>query len=242
MLALPLAVLAACSSGGGGNNGGNSPPPPPPPPPQDSVQVSGTVSYEFVPANANCAGLNFSETQTRPIRGATVRLLDATSGAELGTMASGPTGAYSFIGIDADTLVRLQVRAELKRTGVPAWDVEVRDNVDTSPSPPPLATRPLYVLDGTQFNTGTADIVRNLAAQTGWGGSSYTGARAAAPFAILDAISEAGDPERLLEGLGARTRRGQGQRGSNAGGLVTTGRPGDDGDRRAADGAVAGHA
>jgi len=64
----------------------------------------------------------------------------------------------------------------------------VRDNVDTSGSPPPLGSRPLYVVDGTLFNTGSSDMVRNLTANTGWDGSNYTAARAAAPFAILDTI------------------------------------------------------
>jgi hypothetical protein len=47
----------------------------------------------------------------------------------------------------------------------------------------------LYVVDGTIFNTGGSNISnRNLTATTGWGSSSYTGDRAAAPFAILDAM------------------------------------------------------
>src|SRR5690606_26346255 len=41
------------------------------------------------------------------------------------------------------------------------------------------------------FNTGSADSVRDLHAPSGWGGSSYTGPRAAAPFAILDVIYDA---------------------------------------------------
>ena len=55
------------------------------------------------------------------------------------------------------------------------------------PIPPPLGSRPLYAYEET-FNSGGADLVRNVTATTGWGGSSYTTTRAAAPFAILDAI------------------------------------------------------
>ena len=36
------------------------------------------------------------------------------------------------------------------------------------------------------MNSGSADSTRNLNAPSGWGGSSYTGTRAAGPFAILD--------------------------------------------------------
>ncbi len=152
------------------------------------VTVSGQVLYEFVPPNANCNGLNFSATQTRPIRAATVQLIDTASGNVLGMTIASDNGDYSFSNVAAGLDVRLRVRAELKRSGAPSWDVEVRDNVDTSPTPPPLGSRPLYVLDGADFNTGTANVDRDLTATTGWDGTSYSGTRAAAPFAILDAI------------------------------------------------------
>ena len=152
------------------------------------VTVSGTTFYEFVPPNNNCRGLNFDGIQTRPIRAATVQLIDAGSGNVLDTTVAAENGNYAFSNVDGNLDVRLRVRAELKRTGSPSWDVEVRDNVDTSASPPPLGSRPLYVVDGANFNTGGADVTRDLTATTGWGGSSYTGNRAAAPFAILDAI------------------------------------------------------
>jgi hypothetical protein len=155
-----------------------------------AVTVSGTVFYEFVPPNNNCQGLNFDDIQTRPIRAATVQLIDAGSGNVLGTTVAADNGGYSFSNVAGNLDVRLRVRAELKRTGSPSWDVEVRDNVDTSASPPPLGSRPLYVIEGANFNTGGADVTRDLTATTGWGGSSYTSDldRAAAPFAILDAI------------------------------------------------------
>ncbi|MBT8110474.1 MAG: hypothetical protein KJO27_07090 [Gammaproteobacteria bacterium] len=152
-----------------------------------AVTVSGKVFYEFVPPNPLCRGLNFNATETRPIRAATVQLLDAGSNV-LATTVAAANGDYVFANIPANLSVRLRVRAELKRTGSPSWDVDVRDNVDTSPNPPALGSRPLYVVDSAVFNTGGADVSRDLTATTGWGGSSYTGPRAAAPFAILDAI------------------------------------------------------
>jgi hypothetical protein len=159
-------------------------------PPPNSVTVSGTAAYEFVPPNDVCQGLDFNSITVRPIRGATVQLLDSSSGV-LDTTTSDDNGAYSFAGVAPNTMVRVRVRAELKRAGSPGWDVEVRDNVDTSATPPPLGARPLYTVSGSQFDTGTANVTHNLTAQTGWNGSSYTGARAAAPFAILDTIYSA---------------------------------------------------
>jgi K319L-like, PKD domain len=155
-----------------------------------AVTVAGIVSFEFALPNANCRGLNLDNPETRPIRGATVQFFDS-SNALLGSTVSGPDGSYSFTNIDANQDVYVRVRAELKSSGPAAWDVEVRDNVDTSGSPPPLASRPLYVVDFPTFNTGAANIPdADFTATTGWNGSAYTGPRQAAPFAILDAIMD----------------------------------------------------
>ena len=152
------------------------------------VIVAGVVSFEFVLPNVNCNGLNLNNPVTRPIRGVTVQLFDASNNL-LGTTVSGNDGSYSFSNINSSLDVRIRVRAELQSSAPAVWDVEVRDNVDTSPSPPPLTQRPLYVVDFALFNTGTNNISNaDFTATTGWGGTSYTGSRNAAPFAILDAI------------------------------------------------------
>lgn len=189
------AVLAACG-------GGSKKPTNPQPAPATSVTISGKVNYEFVPPNHGCAGLDFGNTVVRPIRGAPVQLIDANTQAVLGTTVSSDTGDYSFSNITPQTMVQLRVRAELKKTsGASTWDVEVRDNFDDSGSPPALGSRPLYVTQWAAFNSGSnATNIVNRTAVTGWDGASYTGDRAAAPFAILDTIYtgirfiEAGDP------------------------------------------------
>jgi len=172
-----------------GCGGGDSSPPPPPP---ASISVSGTVFYEFVPPNPICQGLDFGSIQLRPIRGATVQLLDG-AGNLLNSTTSNDSGDYSFSVVASNTTVQLRVRAELKRLGTPNWDVEVRDNVvdPTDPNPPVLSARPLYSIVSSTFSTGTSNVIRNLTATTGWDGSSYSGNRAAAPFSVLDAIYSA---------------------------------------------------
>ncbi|MCH9693232.1 MAG: PKD domain-containing protein [Gammaproteobacteria bacterium] len=155
---------------------------------QSSVAVAGTLSLEFALPNANCRGLNFNNLDVRPIRAVTVQLLDNT-GAVLDTTVSGDDGSYSFADVDPLIDVRIRVRAELIRGGSPSWDVEVRDN--TSNTGVPLTSRPLYVTDFPLFNTGSTDIAdADFTATTGWdtGANAYTGTRAAAPFAILDAV------------------------------------------------------
>lgn len=153
---------------------------------QAIVTVSGKVNYEFVPPNLNCNGLNFFGTFPRPIRGATVLLVDSVTGAELARTTSADNGDYEFTGVPATTDVRLRVLAELLRTGSPNWNAQVRDNTDAASGA--LPNRALYAVEGSDFNTGVADIDRDLTATTGWGVNSYTGPRSAAPFAILDAM------------------------------------------------------
>jgi hypothetical protein len=157
--------------------------------PQPVVTISGTVQYEFVPPNNNCFGLNYTGTVMRPIRQATVQILDDATGAVIDTVVSNDLGDYSFT-VLANTMVSLRVRAELIRGGSrPSWNVEVRDN--TADTGLPLSQRPLYVLDGSAFDSGNVSLNRDLTATTGWDGASYTGTRAAAPFSILDAIYSA---------------------------------------------------
>jgi hypothetical protein len=184
-------LISACGGGGGGESGATNPPSPPPtvPAPSERVTISGTAAFEFVPPNPNCQGLDFSATTVRPIRGATVQLVDL-SNRELASTVSAEDGSYSFPDIEPNIDVRIRVRAELKKSGSPSWDVEVRDNVvdPDDPNPPTLSNRPLYAIV-SDFNTGSnADLTRDLTARTGWDGASYSGTRAAAPFAVLDSI------------------------------------------------------
>ncbi len=126
-------------------------------------------------------------------------------------------GDYSFSNVAANTDVRIRVRAELKQAGAPGWDVEVRDNVDTSANPPPLAQRPLYVVQWASFNTGGIDIAdANFTAETGWDGASYTGTRAAAPLAILDQVYTG-----MRSILAERPSRGRSRRSTCSGASTT---------------------
>jgi len=145
------------------------------------------LSYEFPAPNNNCLGINLDNPQIRPIRQATVRLLNPTNRAVIASQVSSDSGAYSFT-VDGSTDFIISIVAELKAAN---WDVEIRDNVDTSASPAPLGQRPIYAMEQTFNSGGSNNSNLNFTATTGWGGSSYTGPRVAAPFAILDAFYSA---------------------------------------------------
>lgn len=158
------------------------------------VSVSGRLFYEFVPASvqgSQCLGLDFGSTETRPIRRVTVELRNSGN-TVLATTVTGDDGSYSFSNIPANLDVRVRARAELKQSGANAWDVEVRDNVDLSATPPPLDQRPLYAVQWALFNTGANNVSgADFTAASGWVNGSYRETRAAAPFAILDSIYSA---------------------------------------------------
>ena len=162
-------ALSACggdddAGGGGGGGGGGGPP----------GTVSGTATFDFVPAGSQ--GLNYTGTQARPIRGATVEIVSGAT--VLATTKTDANGAYS-VSVASNTSAFVRVKAELVQSGGPSFDFRVLDNTNGDA---------LYALDGPTFNTGTAASTQNVHAASGWGGSSYTSARSAAPFAILDTV------------------------------------------------------
>jgi hypothetical protein len=175
----PLVFVSACGGGGGG--GGSAPPPT-----EDTVTVSGRVTFDRVPFSTSVGrGLDFDSIIEAPAREVVVEIVDASAGTVIASTSTSPSDGSYTVTVPANRNVFVRARARSARTGTaPTWELEVRDNT---------AGNALYVLDGSSFNTGTADVTRNLRATSGWdpSTSSYTGARAAAPFAILDTLYQA---------------------------------------------------
>ncbi len=173
-LALPLmlsAGLAGCDSGGDDSDGT----------PVANVTVAGTVTYQKVPFNANGIGLNYAAIVNAPVRGAVVEILPTGSNAApLVTTITDANGAYSAqVGTGRSVFVR--VKAQLLRSGTPSWNFRVLNNTNSDA---------LYAMDSAVFTTGSSNITQNLNAASGWGGTSYTGPRVAAPFSLLDVAHE----------------------------------------------------
>lgn len=174
------ALLAGCGGGGGGGGGGGLPflpMTPITPGTANQVTLSGTATYEFVP-NPN-GTLVYASAAPRPVRGAPVEVLDAATSTQLAAATTDDNGAYS-VSVPANTAIAVRVKAQLARSGPGAsWDVTVRDNTRSGA---------LYSMQSPAFSSGAVAMVRDIHAPSGWGGSSYTGDRAAAPFAVLDTV------------------------------------------------------
>lgn len=167
---LVLLLLAGCHHGGGSS-----------PPLGPDVTLSGTVTFDLVPT-ANVAGvwqLDYPSTHSAPARGVTIEIVNGSN--VVATTTTDDAGAYS-LRVASNQNVFVRARAELNRVGAPGWTVLVADNTQGDG---------LYVLDSDTFLLGASGATRDLHAASGWGGSRYTSSRAAAPFAILDAVYDA---------------------------------------------------
>ncbi len=137
----------------------------------------GKLTYDRVPSTLE-NGLNYSAVVQKPIRNVRVVLVEYSkeSGAnrELAATISGEDGSYRFS--VPDLVTRVRVRAFAETTNPP---LRVQDNTNGDA---------LYALESAAITTTAAVTVKDLNAGSGWGGSSYTGARAAAPFASLDTL------------------------------------------------------
>jgi len=181
LMAALVVGVAACGGGGGG--GGDSAVGCAAATPfAGTATVSGTATYDSVPANSTGVGLNYGGTTQKPIRGATVQLVRSGSGV-LATTVTNEAGEYSFAVSGAQTCLSVRVRAEILRTSSTTGnrDFKVFDNTATGGPA-------LYVLDSAAFTPVAASTTQNLRAASGWGGSGYTAPRSAAPFAILDVV------------------------------------------------------
>jgi len=145
------------------------------------VTIAGAVTYDFVPHLANSFGLNYGAIRKKPARGVTVQALNTASNAVIATAISTNRGRYS-LQVPDNRNVTIRVLAELVQATLPSSNFRAVDNT---------AGNAQWAMQGGQGCSGTTKKTRNLNAASGWGGSSYTGSRIAAPFAILDDVYDA---------------------------------------------------
>ena len=143
----------------------------------DDVKITGKITYDLVPLNTSTNGLNYGATVQTAAPGLTVEARDAT-GNILDSDVTDSTGDY-LLTVLPNTDVQIVAKAEILQAasaGSASWDVKVIDNTNNDA---------IYELTGSLSTSGGSNSTRNLNADSGWGGNSYTGTRAAAPFAML---------------------------------------------------------
>jgi len=153
------APVASCTLGTGAN-----------------LTVSGAIKFERVPLQAN-GGLDFAKTTEKPARAIQV---EAVCNSVIATASTDDNGLYSLTIPSGTQGVFIRAKAQMIKTGIPAWDVEIKD----------ASSSLVFALDSLPFNLDVVDLTKNLLAAAGDDGAGYTvdAVRAAAPFAILDTI------------------------------------------------------
>jgi len=147
----------------------------------EGVKISGTVTYDRIPVKVDNYGsvkLDYQNTIKKTSPNVLVKAIDS-SGQVLATTSTDSSGKYQVY-VPENTDVKIRVYARLYNEG--RWDVSVVDNT---------SQKATYVIEGALHDSGTSPSLRDLHARSGWNGSSYTGSREAAPFAILDSINQA---------------------------------------------------
>ncbi len=142
------------------------------------VTISGVITYDRVPHTATGA-LDYANTTVVPARSIVVNVL-GNSGSVLSSAVTDDQGRYSLT-VDDYTCVQIQALAQSKNSvDLPAnWNFSVADNTNANA---------LYAMVGSLVSSGGESSSRDLHAASGWGGSGYTSARVAAPFAIADTV------------------------------------------------------
>jgi len=164
-----LAFAAGCGSDdppedkGGASSSGT---------PVESARLSGELRYEFVPYDLVKEGLDYSKTETRPIRGVRVALVDALDTTLIMETTSDADGHYAF-DWQGTSNVKLWIYAESTEPAI-----VVEDNTSQNAT---------YVLESAEI-VAEAAAKLDVTATTGWTGSSYEKPRAAAPFSVFDAV------------------------------------------------------
>lgn len=144
-----------------------------------AVSLIGKITFDRV-AHAADGSLNYGAIAAAPSRGVTVQAMTGTT--VISSAVTDAAGNYS-LAVDPGTSVFVRVRAEMLKTdAAPTWNFSVIDNTGV--------TTPLYVFDTAPANSGTAATqTRDVDLPSGFDAAgAVTGARSAAPFAILDAV------------------------------------------------------
>ena len=115
--------------------------------------------------------LDYAAIVPRPVRRVTIQVFDDETGALIDATTTSDSGGYSLT-VPMDTLVRLRACAESLQSGNPEWNTRVIDNVQDNA---------LFVLDGTSFDTGSADSIRDLHAGVGMDRGRIYGNEAGGP-------------------------------------------------------------
>ncbi|HEY9052087.1 MAG TPA: hypothetical protein VIQ03_11120, partial [Gammaproteobacteria bacterium] len=126
-----------------------------------NVWISGQITFDRVHHVAGDSALDYNSITQDPVRGATV---DAVYAGGIQSVATDAAGNYSVC-VPDNTNMTIRAKAQMYRTGAPAWNFKVVDNT---------SNQALYVLGSSTFNSNNTTTL-NLHADSGWDTTTDTG-------------------------------------------------------------------
>ncbi|NVJ03848.1 hypothetical protein HUW63_01125 [Myxococcus sp. AM001] len=141
----------------------------------DPITLSGTVTYDFVPAvyspSTRRGSLDFAQSSVRPVRNAVVQVRQGTRVLVDGTTDEQGRYTLTYTPTSSNGLSLVA----LAKTTTP--EIQIEDNTDNN------------AIWAVGDNITATVTTKDLHAAHGWAGTNYTASqRTAAPFAILDSM------------------------------------------------------
>jgi hypothetical protein len=148
-----------------------------------NVSISGKIRFESVPTTQS-NGLDYSSIIKKPCRGIVVEAIRTSDETVIDSTSTDSSGVYR-VSVPSNTEISIKLKAQMVKTGTPSWDFRIVDNTDD---------KSLYSAVGSSFDSGTVNISnKSYYMPCGWGGTSYTSTRVAAPYALLDTVYQVVD-------------------------------------------------
>lgn len=161
------------------------------PPTAIAGTIAGRITFDRVPFSSQLGdGLDYTNQQVMPARGVIVEALASNDGTHCDGAVVATTltdgGGWYRLTPTGSSKVCIRVRAQMYRAAdgnsAAGWNFAVADNT---------AANVLYTLTESVATDVSIRPLRDLYATSGWANGSYSSARAAAPFAVLDTACKA---------------------------------------------------
>ncbi|HHB95046.1 MAG TPA: hypothetical protein ENK88_07860, partial [Campylobacterales bacterium] len=147
----------------------------------DKLKITGKVTYDRVHVNSSGIGLNYNNITKEVVKQVIVKAI-RLNGQVIASTTTDDNGDYTLDNLPPNIDLKVQVYAQMQKSGMGGWDLKVVDNTNSNSQ---------YVMESSSISLTDNSLRVNLNAGSGWNGSRYNSERTAAPFAVLGSIYQA---------------------------------------------------
>ncbi|HHH50951.1 MAG TPA: hypothetical protein ENK76_01075, partial [Campylobacterales bacterium] len=146
-----------------------------------TLKIIGKITYDRVHVNSNGIGLDYNNITKELSKQVIVKAI-RLNGQVIASTTTDDNGDYTLDNLPPNIDLKVQVYAQMQKSGMGGWDLKVVDNTNSNSQ---------YVMESSSISLTDNSLRVNLNAGSGWNGSRYNSERTAAPFAILGSIYQA---------------------------------------------------